>query len=233
MNPTDSVSTFLFTILAGLIVLGMALMFRRVGVSTKVLMIGVVAWLAVGVLVVLGGRLFGPSGVFLGLFIVPIVGVGVAFLPIAGKIISTIPLSVLVAGQFFRLPLELILEVWYRQGVMPVQMTYHGANIDILTGILALPAALWVAFGPKPHWIGWGFNLIGMFLLLRVVFIALQSGPTPLRERFGGYDTGPEVLLAFTLPHVFVITVAVFAAFVLHSISFRALLSSRNDQPNG
>ena len=70
--------------------------------------------------------------------------VGVAFSRIGERAVGAVPVAALVGFQAFRLPLELVLHRFYDEGVLPVQMTYSGANFDIVTGVLAVVCGLLV-----------------------------------------------------------------------------------------
>ena len=142
-------------------------------------------------------------------------------------------LAVLVAVQVFRLPLELVLTQWAREGFLPIQMTYHGDNFDIVTGAIALPAAYLIYKGIWPRQIAWAFNVLGLLKLARIISIVALSTPTPLRAVIGGYDAGPDVLVGLYFPTAWLASVAVMSAMFLHIVSLRCLARGMNAQPNG
>lgn len=146
--------------------------------------------------------------------------VALACSSLGARVARAVPLWALVAFQGFRLPLELILHSWYRQGTLPVQLTFEGRNFDICTGCLALL----VGWGLRHRWWGWqwaaAFNLFGFLLLCQVMRIALGSAPWPLR-------TFPEdqlVLLMFYAPYTWILPCAVSAALLGHLLTLRAIL---------
>ncbi len=63
---------------------------------------------------------------------------------LGGKLAAATPLWLLIAVQAFRLPLELVMHQAAMEGLMPVQMSYAGSNMDIVTGATAVVAALLV-----------------------------------------------------------------------------------------
>ena len=69
---------------------------------------------------------------------IPVLGVALAFGPIGRRFAAHLPLWWLIASQSFRLPLELAMHVLSERGIMPVQMSYSGRNLDIVTGATAV-----------------------------------------------------------------------------------------------
>jgi hypothetical protein len=131
----------------------------------------------------------------------------------------------LIAGvQVFRLPLEFVLLLWHGVDFMPVQMTFLGDNFDIITGLLALPAAWVISRSSKPLHAALVFNLIGFALLLRIIWIVALSSPTPLRALLGGYATWPEVLVGLYFPTVWIASIGVAGAMLLHVSSLAFVL---------
>jgi len=147
----------------------------------------------------------------------------VALGPASARIVEQVPIAWLVGFQAFRLPLELVLHEWYAQGTLPIQMTYEGANFDIVTGILALAVGLVLVarlLPPAPQRaLVAVFNVAGFCLLCNVMFIAMRSVPSPLR----GYTNDPPILLAFHTPYTWILFVCVAAALWGHLVVFRWL----------
>jgi hypothetical protein len=97
-------------------------------------------------------------------------------------------------------------------------MTFEGGNLDILTGILALPAGYLVAqkkFSPLK--ISLTFNLIGIALLLNILVIALLSMPTPFRH----FTNEPSNVIITQFPYILLPGVLVPIAYGLHILSLR------------
>jgi hypothetical protein len=140
-----------------------------------------------------------------------------------GTLLLHLPMAALIGFQVFRLPLELILHAWAEGGTLPPQMTYNGDNLDIVTGVLALPAA-WLATRPAhARWAAIAFNVIGLALLVNVARIAAFSSPVPFRT----YLADPPVLLAFHVPYGFIVPICVGGALFGHLLSFRQLSRRR------
>jgi len=143
-----------------------------------------------------------------------------AFSRAGGAIAQHTPLWALVGFQAFRLPLEIVLHLWHGEGVMPVQMTWSGANIDVISGIVALllaPAA------QRSRVAAWVAGCVGFGLLLNVIRVAITSMPTPLQSF-------PEPLVApFYMPINYIASVCVVGALVGHMLLFRRLLQRPQD----
>ena len=152
-----------------------------------------------------------------------LVALGVALSPLGRRLASVLPVAAIVGFQAFRLPLELVLHRWYVEGVLPVTMTYAGRNFDILSGVLAIPVALWAWKGRAPRWAIAAYTVVGLGLLLRVASIAVLSSPLPLRR----YFEGPPVQLAAYVPTVWIVPFCVGGALAGHVIALRWLRMHR------
>ena len=151
------------------------------------------------------------------------VAVGVAFSRVGTRVVGAVPVAALVGFQAFRLPLELVLHRFYDEGVLPVQMTYSGANFDIVTGVLAVVCGVLVWRGVAVRMVVWVFNCVGLGLLGAVVRIAVLSAPTPMRV----YMNDPPVQLIFFAPYTWILSVCVAGALLGHLLVFRWLWRGR------
>lgn len=130
------------------------------------------------------------------------------------------PLGLLIGVQAFRLPLELVMHRAADEGVMPVQMSYSGGNLDIVTGTLALALGL-VAFKREiPRWMAVAFNAVGFGLLCNVLVIAVLSMPTPFRT----YMNEPANTWVAYFPFVWLPVLLVQLALFGHIVILRRLL---------
>jgi urea transporter len=135
-----------------------------------------------------------------------------------------LPAGALVAFHAFRLPLELVLHAWYTAGSVPIQLTYAGQNLDLITGVAAVivgAAALARPAAARP--LVWAFNVLGSVLLLNVMRIVVGSLPSPLRT----FTDAPPLLLPFAAPFTWIVPLAVGPALLGHVVLFRALLGGR------
>lgn len=158
------------------------------------------------------------------LLVAGIVGLAVAmaFSGYGRRLARGLPLWTLVAVQGFRLPLELAMHAMYERGVMPVQMSYSGRNLDILTGGTALAVAWLAATGRGRRQLVLAWNVLGLILLVNVVTIAILSTP---RFRYFG-DDRLNVWVTYP-PFVWLPAVMVLAALAGHLVIFRALRTAR------
>jgi len=147
----------------------------------------------------------------------------VALSPIGGRLINETEIRWLVGFQAFRIPVEYLLHRLYREGAVPVQMTYAGMNFDILSGALALAIFIWGTIGKPPRWAILVFNLVGLALLINIVTIAILSSPTPLRKFFNE----PANTFVTYFPFVWLPAFLVQAAWFGHLLVFRWLRQFR------
>ncbi|WP_434417397.1 hypothetical protein [Nannocystis pusilla] len=183
---------------------------------------GALGWLAITGLVswsgVLAADTLPPRALF---FFTGSLAVAVVFAATrpGARLAAGVPIAALVGFHAFRLPLELVLHSWYRQGTLPIQMTYEACNLDILTGIAAVIAGLWLWRRGPSRPLVWAFNLLGTALLVNVATIAVLSSPVPFRY----FTKEPAVLLAFHFPYGWIVPFCVGAALAGHVIVFRWL----------
>lgn len=139
--------------------------------------------------------------------------------PLGSRLATGIPLAALVGVQAFRFPLELMLHRAYREGLMPVQMSYSGFNFDILTGLSAIVVALYLAKRPGAIMVARVWNAVGILLLANILTIAVLSTPTPIRV----FHNEPANEWIAHAPWVWLPAVFVVAAIVGHIVVFRRL----------
>lgn len=187
---------------------------------------GLVVWLAVTGAVSASGVLEAPglpprAMLFMGAC--NLLALVFALSRVGGRLVAGVPIAALVGFHAFRLPLELVLHEWYGQGVLPVEMTYEGRNLDIVTGILAVIVGGWLWRRGPSRALVWLFNLVGFALLLNVAMVAILSSPFPFRV----FDSGPPVLLVFYFPYGWILPMCVAPALAGHVLVFRWLWRGR------
>lgn len=97
-----------------------------------------------------------------------------------GHRLSLLPLGLLVGFQAFRIGVELLIHQAVVEGIAPPQLSWSGRNLDIITGILAIPVGLLATRLPRAAL--WLFDLIGLGLLINVLAVAILSMPTPFQQ---------------------------------------------------
>lgn len=146
-------------------------------------------------------------------------GLAIGLSPLGGRLAAGVPLAVLVGLQGFRFPLELAMHRAYTEGLMPVQMSFSGRNLDVLTGLGALLLAPLVAAGRAPRWLVLAWNAMGTLLLANILAVAALSTPTALRA----FTNEPANVFVTQWPFVWLPAVLVLTAVWGHVVVFRAL----------
>ncbi len=134
------------------------------------------------------------------------------------RLITGLPLAALVGLQAFRLPLELLMHRAYVEGVMPVQMSYSGRNLDILAGLTAIPVASALHRGIAGRRLARIWNVFGALLLLNIIAVAALSSPV-----FAAF--GPDAVNTFVAypPFIWLPAVMVLIAITGHLLIARAV----------
>ncbi len=184
-----------------------------VGLGVAALYLGVSAALAAsGALADMDSRP-PPAALMLVTMSVGTVALGVSRV---GDQLLGLPLAVLVGAQSFRVVVEVILAAAYGAGAVPVEMTWHGLNFDVATGLAAAALGAWLWRGSPPRAVVWAWNALGLALLAVVVAVAALSA-------FGVLETDPRVTLPVTWPGVWLPAWLVQLALLGHVLVFRAL----------
>lgn len=148
--------------------------------------------------------------------------VGIAISGIGARF-SRLPLSGLVGYQVFRVAVEWLLHRLYVEGVVPVQMTFHGRNFDIVSGITGGLLGLWLMKRPASRFVIMLWNCLGLALLVNIVTVAVLSAPVPFRT----FVEEPANRLPSLFPYVWLPTFLVQSALFGHLVVFRAALRPR------
>lgn len=145
--------------------------------------------------------------------------------------LAQIPQLYLVGLQCFRIPVELMLAELAARNLLAVEMTFHGRNFDILTGVTAVILAIWVRRDGEECMrhvlIVW--NLMGLSFVTAVLAHGLLSVPYPFQLL---HLSVPTFVIA-SFPVVWLPTVLVPVAYLLHFVSLKRCLAERPDASAG
>lgn len=147
------------------------------------------------------------------------------FSPTTKILLTHIPPQALIQLQVFRVFVELLLWLLFIQNLLPVQMTFEGRNLDILSGLTA-PFIAYFGFtrmklGRKII-IFWNFPCLG--LLLNIVITAILSMPTQFRY----FMNEPANTIVGHFPIIWLPALLVPLAYGLHFLSLRQLMIQKS-----
>ncbi len=145
----------------------------------------------------------------------------------------------IVGFHAFRIVIEVAFHSLYLQGRLPIQVTYHGLNFDIFTGITAIALCLWALVSRPPKLVLFAWNSAGLVLVTTIGAVASLSMPTPVRQ----FTNEPSTILLSTFPYIWVPTFLAPVALAGHLVVYRKLMSeccsanreppNENDRGNG
>lgn len=136
-------------------------------------------------------------------------------------ILKATPLHWLVFFQAFRIGVELWFWYAYKTEAMPKLMTFEGANLDIISGLLALVAGYLILKKPRQaKMISIIFNIAGILILLNTLRAAALSMPSPIQQ----FPFDERLLLLGQPYFIYLPGILVVLALGLHILSLRQLV---------
>ena len=136
-----------------------------------------------------------------------------------GRLLDATPASWLVGIQVYRILGGMFLVYWIRDAI-PGAFALPAGIGDVATGLLALPAAVWVASGShKGTGIGIRWNVLGLIDFAVAIATGFLTSPGP--GHLLALDH-PNTLIA-TFPTVMIPAFAVPFSILLHALSLRQL----------
>ncbi len=94
------------------------------------------------------------------------------------ELLKNMPITSLTYLHIIRVPVEIVLWWLFLEGKVPEDMTFEGMNYDILSGITAPFAALFLVGGKTKFKFGAiAWNIIAIILLFNVVLRAIMATP--------------------------------------------------------
>ena len=118
--------------------------------------------------------------------------------------------------------MELGLHGLFVLGLLPVQMTYSGRNIDIVLGLIAPIVVLGIRRGIVGDKALIAWNAVSLLILANIVGIAVTTSPGPLHLPWPGVSNVIVATWPFAWLHAFLVPLAM----VGHVLSLRQVLSS-------
>lgn len=141
-----------------------------------------------------------------------------AFSKFGDNILKQSTLSGLVAFHSFRVLAEGVIVLGVHEGIAPAALSFEGYQFDIVTGITAVFAAMYLRKNPSPK-LALLFNFMGLAFLTIILFIAFASMPTPLRL----FMSEPSNIWVTGGPYILLPGILVTAAFTGHWLIFRKI----------
>jgi hypothetical protein len=141
------------------------------------------------------------------------------------EILLQIPAENIIKLQAFRFFVELLLWALYLENQAPIQMTFEGRNMDVLSGISApiIAALLAKQKISKTGLVLW--NIACLIMLINIVTIAILSMPAPLRI----FMNEPANTIVTQFPISWLPGMLVPLAYGLHFLSLRQLFIVQNE----
>lgn len=153
--------------------------------------------------------------------------IGLSFSKSILQLLDQIKMEHLIYLQTFRVAVELVLWMLYRNNIIPIQMSFEGRNYDVLVGLSALFTGYYYAQGIeffKRKWFLISWNIAGLVILANIVVIAILSTPLPFRQ----FMNEPANTVIFYFPFVWLPGFLVPVAYTLHFFSLRKLLAIKS-----
>jgi hypothetical protein len=161
---------------------------------------------------------------FLPIRLIPLVAITLfTFSSIGKEILSRIPIQKIVQLNAFRIFVELLLWALYLENQAPIQMTFEGRNLDVLSGLSA-PIVAYLYTKGKISNTGlkiWNFICLGF--LINIVTVAILSTPTPIRV----FMNEPANSIVTQFPVSWLPGLLVPLAYGLHLFSLRQLATKK------
>lgn len=162
-----------------------------------------------------------PPRFFLPILVAIVVIVGLLFFRKVRAFYLKMPIATLTYIHIIRVPVEIVLWWLAAEGLVATKMTFEGSNFDILTGVTAPFAAVFLVGMRSPSkFAAIAWNLAGLFLLGNIVSMAIRATPyfyDPLV-----FDN-PNVAV-FSFPFIWLPTFVVPAVLFAHLVSIYKLI---------
>ena len=147
----------------------------------------------------------------------------------ARNFLGRIPITTLTHIHIIRVPVEMVLWWLYKEQVIDPLLTFEGSNYDIIVGISAPFAGLFlVGMRSKSRFGALIWNVAGIVLLANIVYLAISCTPYPFQHLC--LDT-PNTFV-FEFPYIWLPTFVVPAVLFCHVVSIYQLVTTRDGNYN-
>lgn len=139
----------------------------------------------------------------------------------SNQLVEKYSVRLLIGIQAFRILPEIFLDLAYREGIVPIQMTYHGRNFDIVVAIVAIIIFFSKKYIPiNDKKLGILFSIFGLFWLFNIIIVAVLSMPTPQRY----FMNEPANTMISLSPYILLPMILVFTAMWGHFLLIKKVL---------
>ena len=143
----------------------------------------------------------------------------ITFSKTAKELLPHVEPQTIIRLQSFRIFVELVIWLLFIEQMLPVQMTFEGRNLDVLSGITAVIVAWLVASQKLNKTLLAVWNIACLGLLINILTVAILSMPTPFQYFFNE----PMNMAVTKFPYAFLPAFLVPLAYILHFFSLRQL----------
>lgn len=155
--------------------------------------------------------------------------------PKSRSFLNEMPITTLTYLHIIRVPVEMVLWWLAISGMISMDLTFEGSNLDIISGISAPFAAVFMVGGKNKNRIGaiiW--NVLALGLLVNIVYRAISYTPYFYEQTLGGDVVNYAVFyFPYILLPAFVVPVVIFSHLIcLNQLIFKKDQSQYWDNNN-
>lgn len=142
-------------------------------------------------------------------------------------LIQKLPITILTFIHIIRIPVEMVLWWLANEGMLDHKLTFEGSNFDILIGITAPFAAVFMlGLKSKSHFAAIVWNIVGIIMLANIVIMAVRASPY-------FYDPslfGKPNIAVFYFPFIWLPAFVVPAVLFSHITSLYQLFTAKKEE---
>jgi hypothetical protein len=137
-------------------------------------------------------------------------------------LLQNTPMFLLIGFQSFRVLVELIIWMGFKNNFLPVETTFEGLNYDVLIGLTALPLAFYTYRDKVSKGLLLFWNIAGLLILANAVRVFIYAGFFPELLDLEEGELGFEFV---SIPYLFIAAIFMPIAVFLHGLSIKKLLA--------